>query len=171
MDTELIHVIQQRLHRKCKILFKPEDPWLLSLNKALEGLSRRESVAWAFECCLPLIDSPELQEAYELVEKWARGEVKMPQAKQAILSIHRLAREAQELNEELRLRAIAQGLSTVHTSKHAIGLPLYYLSSLVHRSGIVYPQVISATIAKYQQTIEDIKQRDLTQTPWANFLT
>lgn len=167
MDTQRV---QDRLSRKRKILFAEKDPGLVDLKAALERLSRREIVLWAFECCEPQLDRPELHEAYTLVTKWARGEIKMPQAKRAILAIHSLAGEADELAEELRLRALAQGLSTVHTPTHAMGLPLYSLSSLVYRTGTVNRHEIDASLHHYHQVIERVKQMDIEAMTWADFL-
>lgn len=162
--------IQARLKHKRKLLFEPHDPYLEDLQRELEELTRRQLVLWALKSSEDLLDSPTLHEAHRLVTQWARGEIKMPQARQAILSIHQLAGEAPQLADELRLRAIAQGLSCVHTPKHALGLPLYQLSSLVHRSGIIDEQEILAKLNQYHQTIEDVKRLDPCDFSWANFL-
>ena len=67
---------------------------------------------------------------------WAAGVIRMPLARQAILSCHALARELTAPGDIARCHAVAQGCSVVPTTGHAMGLPVYELTAVVRERGL-----------------------------------
>lgn len=67
-------------------------------------------------------------------EPWAKGQIKMPVARRAILELHALAKEINEEQLSLLCRAIAHACATVHTERHALGLPIYELTVMVSKT-------------------------------------
>ncbi len=58
--------------------------------------------------------------------KWLSGEIKLPQAKAAILECHKAARETEgNPVAQAAARAIGQCSSTIHSATHCLGLALY----------------------------------------------
>ena len=79
---------------------------------------------------------------------WAAGEIKMPVAKRAILNCHALAKKMTSPTDSARCHAIAQGFSVVHTTGHALGLPIYELTAIVRELGVeLFQLLISLGIA------------------------
>ena len=74
--------------------------------------------------------------ALELTRFWAAGEIKMTQAKRAILDCHAMAKEI-TIPEDIALcHAIGQACGVVHTVGHALGYPIYELTAIARRYGI-----------------------------------
>ncbi len=135
--------VKAKQKRKNQILFSKQSVLLQDLMVLLEGQHRRAVVLWALE----LAEQPvrQLEERYgdprpraALTEarRWARGEIKMPQAKRAILDCHALAKEIQDPADQALCHGVGQACSTVHTPGHGIGLPIYELTALVYRHGL-----------------------------------
>lgn len=105
--------------------------------------NHRTLVMWAIDCAkLPLErfekKYPEERRpgaCLELCESWARGKVKMPIAKQAILDSHAVAKEIDDGEYGALCHAIGHAGATVHVETHAIGLPIYELTSIVIKYG------------------------------------
>ena len=64
-----------------------------------------------------------------------KGKVKMNKARYAILALHHSAGEKDPVTQA-KMRAIAHGISCVHTPGHALGIPMYYFTSLIREYGI-----------------------------------
>ncbi|HOB20656.1 MAG TPA: hypothetical protein PKO35_08160, partial [Candidatus Atribacteria bacterium] len=71
----------------------------------------------------------------EYCEAWARGKVKMPIAKRAILDAHSVAKMIYDDEYSALCHAIGHAGATVHVGTHAIGLPMYELTALVIKYG------------------------------------
>lgn len=107
--------------------------------RALESLAKTQSketlVVWALDyselVLLPIWrkyypeDSRPIN-ALKASREWLAGEIKLPQAKVAILECHAAAREA-DANPaaQATARAIGQSASAIHSTRHCIGLALY----------------------------------------------
>ena len=96
----------------------------------------------------------------------------MPQAKQAILQVHAMAKELNSPEEIALCHAAAQGCSVIHTPGHALGYPIYELTALVHRYGIEHCiQPVEKRREEYVQRPFFWEQQEPTpQRVWASFL-
>lgn len=136
--------VKARIKRKNQILFSQESPILRELAMLLETQNRRTVVLWALDlsgdCVRELLEKyPEDKrpwKAWEEAKLWAAGEIKMPVAKKAILACHSLAKEIAAPEDKALCHAVGQACSTVHTKRHAMGLPLYELTALVKKYGV-----------------------------------
>lgn len=172
--------VKARIKRKNKVLFRPDDPLLSPLAKALEASSRRAVVLWALtiaeetEAWLAerIPDDGRAKEALRLSWLWARGEVKMPVAKASILSCHGLAKETDDGVSIALCHAIGQACGCVHTPDHALGLPIYELTALVRERGVDACQAeVERRTAYYLDALERARVRASTDSgPWARFL-
>lgn len=131
-----------KAHRK--ILFSKEDILLQPLQQALTRLNHRAIVLWTLEAgqksmkafSSPVSQDPRPQDALDSARAWAEGRIKMPLARQAILSCHRMAREVPSLADQALCHAIGQAASAVHTPGHAMGYPTYALTAQVLKLGL-----------------------------------
>ena len=73
--------------------------------------------------------------------QWLDGEIKLPQAKPAILACHAAAKEAEEFPVARgAARAIGQSASTIHSARHCIGLAFYGALAVAYEElGITTP--------------------------------
>lgn len=137
-----VEKLKDRLHRHRQILFGKDDPFLAPVNAAVAEASGKAVILWA----LDLADetAEKLYEKYQDpcflsavadARLWARGIIRMPEAKRSILACHAFAREAYNASDRAWCHAVGQACSTVHTVRHAIGYPLYDLSALVFQYG------------------------------------
>ncbi len=134
-----IDIIEQRQQKKRKILVEQTDSLLEPLKTALEQASHKVQVLFAFMCIESLkqvldevqTDHGLLKRVLENGRRWAQGEVKMTLVKPDILAIHQLAKETTSPILRAYLHAYGQGLSVIHTPKHALGLPIYELTGLI----------------------------------------
>lgn len=127
-----------------KILFNRESDCLQPLLTLIERQKHRTLVLWALEYAEALSGKfgakypgeTRLQEAVDVCEAWARGEVKMPVAKKAIHAAHNAATAVEDDIVYCAIaRAVGQAVSTVHVETHAIGGPMYALTALAYESG------------------------------------
>lgn len=147
------------------------------LNVELGSANRREVVLWAFECAeaaletlrlkCPRLEQP--QQALTVCRAWARGDVRMPVARRAILDCHAACRGCTDGELISLCHAIGQGLSAIHTPRHAIGLPIYELTAMVYRLGDAYEIPVAEKLAWYLETLERVRGTD-GQYPWIDFL-
>lgn len=94
-------------------------------------------ILWALDCAkVPLEqveatcpDEKRPRLALELCEAWAKGNIKMPLAKKAILQAHAVAKETDRITGAL-CHGIGHVGATVHVKSHALGLPMYELTAL-----------------------------------------
>lgn len=170
-----------RMRRKDQILFAPDSPLLQDLATALAGQSRRAVTLWALEqagrVALQLAEKyPDLScpmDAVAAARAWAAGQIRMPQAKRAILACHAMAKDLPEdPAAAARCHAVAQGCSTVHTTGHALGLPIYEMTALVYEQGVPGCRAAAeAQAAAYRQRLFYWQQQaPASPGPWAPFL-
>lgn len=142
-DQELIANIQSHIRRHNQLFFTKNDPFLADLNQAFNECDHKTLIIWALKNCDIIIDKLSVDptdlttviNAYDLCERWAKGETKMPHAKAEILKTHAIAKRLSDPVMIALIHAIGQGLSVVHTPKHALGLPIYELSAIVYAKG------------------------------------
>ncbi len=118
-----------------KMLNDWDAPYIQSLVKLIETQSKETLALWAADYAqktmIPLWTkhSPEdlrPLNALSAAKQWLAGEIKLPQAKVAILECHAAARDAEDAPAaQAAARAIGQSASTIHSARHCIGLPLY----------------------------------------------
>lgn len=173
--------IQKRIRAGRKILFSREDDCLRSLQLLIDACSRKAVVCWALELAgetAGLLDRqyPGDHRAGTAVAqtwRWARGEIKMPEAKKAILACHAAAKECPSPEDSSLFHAVAQACSTVHTKGHAMGYPIYELTALARRLGPENRPV------RLEQRVEHYRRRllywngayETLPGPWAAFLS
>ena len=96
----------------------------------------------------------------------------MPVAKRAILDCHALAKEMTTPADSARCHAIAQGCSVVHTTGHALGLPIYELTAVVRELGVDHcKEAIEHRNKTYIDTLLywQVHEKDY-EGPWTGFL-
>lgn len=120
-------------HRK--MLNNWEAPYIQALVRQIETQSKSTLARWAVDysekVILPLWikrqpSDERPRKALDAAKSWLAGEMKLPQAKPAILACHAAAREAaDDPVAQAAARAIGQCASTIHSAQHCIGLALY----------------------------------------------
>lgn len=139
-----IDEVRARMKRKNQILFSQESFVLQELSMLLENQNRRTVVLWALDlsgdCVRELLEKyPSDKRPFKALEEakqWAAGEIKMPVAKKAILNCHSMAKDIESPVDKALCHAVGQACSTVHTKRHAMGLPIYELTAIVNKYGI-----------------------------------
>ncbi len=118
-----------------KMLSDWEAPYIQSLMKLIEMQSKSTLANWSLDYaqhhilpiwCKHYPDDYRPQNTLKEARRWLAGEIKLPQAKAAILECHEAAREA-DTNPaaQAAARTIGQCASTIHSARHCIGLALY----------------------------------------------
>ena len=109
--------------------------------------------------------------AIEKTRQWARGDIKMPEAKKAILAAHAMAKDITDVSDQALCHAIGQACGTVHVETHAIGLVFYELTATVRLYGIddCEPMLIKR-INEYQSYLPICAQH-IHQYQWAKFIS
>ena len=143
---EWIDEVHAKIKRRNQVLFSKDSPLLQELRFLLDNQNHRTIVLWAFELAEEAVKT--LEEKYptegrprnalEASKLWASGRIKMPAVKREILNCHTLAKEMQSLEDSALCHALGQACSTVHTSGHALGFPIYDLTAIVRKYGIAY---------------------------------
>lgn len=136
--------VQIKLKRKNQILFSKDSEYLQDLMLLIQNQDHRALALWAFDLAeesiatlakkYPCERRP--QEALEAAQDWAAGTIKMRLAQRKILDCHAYAKELTCKEDIAICHAIGQACSVVHTPGHAIGYPIYDLTSIVLRLGI-----------------------------------
>jgi len=171
--------VEYKLKKKNKLLFSRDSKCLEDLLLLIRRQKHRTLVLWAFACVktpLKIFESKYPDEkrprnALDLCEKWAKGEVKMPDAKRAILDCHRVCREIDDAYFIALCHAIGQGVSSVHVETHAVGLAIYELTAIVLANRDNYQEVVKNKIKYYMDTLTFFQQHlEEIPYPWADFL-
>lgn len=102
--------------------------------------------------------------------RWAAGEIKMPQAKRAVLACHAAAKELSGSWAVAMCHAVGQGVSAVHVREHAMGLPIYELTAIVRAHPGDYEAPALEKTARNLEWLDFWKQADLSAYAWAKFL-
>lgn len=172
--------VEIKLKKRNKILFSRDSQSLQELINLIQLQNHRSLVMWALDCAkLPLEqfeakypDERRPRTCLELCEAWARGKIKMPIAKQAILDSHAVAKKIDDSEYGALCHAIGHAGATVHVETHALGLPIYELTAIVLKYGKDnFPEPVSEKINFYYNRLlywqENTDQLGL---HWANFL-
>ena len=162
-------------------MFNRESEIIQPLRALVETSTHRALVLWALECTrrflkiyeerVPGDDRPSC--AYERAVAWAAGAIKIGEGRQAILSAHRAAREAEaDPIAWAAARAVGQGLSTIHVETHALGMVFYGLTCLIHLDQTGDPAAVAdKEIAWFYEALEKINDApEDPNRPWAAFL-
>lgn len=165
--------VEARLKRKNKILFSKDSSSLRKLAKLLTIQNHRTVIMWALDCAQIPLEKFELKypnetrprTCLEVSKSWARGKVKMPLARRAILNAHAVAKEIDDSEYGALCHAIGHAGATVHTEGHALGLPMYELTAMVLMYGkdnFTKP-VEEKNILLYRSTLVLAKDRSLSR--------
>ncbi|VDN49175.1 conserved protein of unknown function [Petrocella atlantisensis] len=172
--------VEIKLKKKNKILFSRDSDCLQALIQLIQKQNHRTLVLWALDCArLPLeqfeakySDEPRPRTCLKLCDAWARGKIKMPIAKQAILDSHAVEKEINDSVYGALCHAIGHAGATVHVETHALGLPFYELTAIVLEYGIDYfAKPVSEKIDYYYQRLLYWQENtEKVERDWAKFL-
>lgn len=135
--------VKARLKRKNQVLFAKDCEFLWQLSDLLGAQDHRTLVLWALDFAEDSVSQLESKypseerprNALDGARKWAAGKIKMPAAQRKILDCHAFAKEIECKADIAACHAVGQACSVVHTAGHAIGYPIYDLTSIVYRLG------------------------------------
>ncbi len=130
--------------RKNEIWFRKSNELILSIDEVISSKSHRAIVLWGLSMANEVhnklsryaFEDTRPRNAINLATDWAFGRDTMRNARNAILSCHSLCKEDYSEIDNLYCHAIAQACSTVHTPKHAMGLPIYELTAIAKIYGV-----------------------------------
>lgn len=172
--------VEIKLKKRNKVLFSCDSRCLQDLIKLIQLQNHRTLVMWAMDCAkVPLKqfeskypDERRPRICLELCENWARGRIKMPIAKRAILDSHAVAKEINDSEYGALCHAIGHAGATVHVETHALGLAFYELTAIVLKYGKDnFQKPVSEKISYYLSRLlywhENIAKLGL---DWAGFL-
>ncbi len=172
--------VEIKLKKRNKVLFSCDSRCLQDLIKLIQLQNHRTLVMWAMDCAkVPLKqfeskypDERRPRICLELCENWARGRIKMPIAKRAILDSHAVAKEINDSEYGALCHAIGHAGATVHVETHALGLAFYELTAIVLKYGKDnFQKPVSEKISYYLSRLlywqENIDKLGL---DWAGFL-
>lgn len=172
--------VENKIKRRNKILFSRDSECLQDLIKLIELQSHRTIVMWAFDCAEMPLEQFEAKYpnehrpriCLELCEDWARGKIKMPVAKRAILDSHAVAKEINDMEYGALCHAIGHAGATVHVETHALGLAFYELTAIVLRYGkdTFTEPVIDKINYYYNRLLYWQENTDKLNLDWAAFL-
>lgn len=169
---------KQRRHNQ--ILFDRNSILLQPLREQIAQQHHIVVVVWCFDCLQSLAailrqrwgEDARIDQVLDICRQWAKGGVKMPQAKAAILAVHGIAKETADPIIAAWAHAIGQGCGSIHTEAHAIGMVTYDLTAMVHQYGIEQcRQPIEEKVQWYMDRLSSFHdQDDLLKQTWAPFL-
>ncbi len=172
--------VQEKLKKKNQVLFGQNNILLQDLSALIDQQNHRIMVLWALVFAEEIANLLQTRypkdtrpiDAVNTCKEWAKGSVKMPEAKHAILQAHALAKEITSAEDIARCHAVGQACGVVHTAGHALGLPIYELTALVRKHGL--PEAIPYVEARNAQYIQQLLywQTHYNDEPreWASFL-
>jgi hypothetical protein len=172
--------VEIKIKKRNKILFSRDSQCLQELLELIRLQSHRTLVMWALDCAkMPLIQFEEKypneqrpRTCLNLCEDWARGKIKMPIAKRAILNSHAVAKEINDDEYGTLCHAIGHAGATVHVETHAIGLPMYELTAMVlkYEKNDFHKPVIEKTEYYIERLLYWHENTDKLKFDWADFL-
>ncbi len=172
--------VEIKIKKRNKLLFSRDSQCLQELIELLQLQNHRTIVMWALDCAKQPLEQFEARypderrprTCLELCEDWARGKIKMPIAKRAILDSHAVAKEINDREYGALCHAIGHAGATVHVETHAIGLPIYELTAIVlkHGKDNFSRPVIEKINYYYNQLLYWEKNTDKLGLHWADFL-
>ena len=175
-----LDTVKVRAKRKNKVLFMPGDAVFDALAPLTERAGRRALVLWALslaEEALPRLQAllpgeTRPMESVLLARLWARGEVKMPAAKAAILACHAVARENVSAEAAALCHAVGQACAVVHARGHALGFAVYELTAIARREGVEECRAaVEGRVREYAAQLARAQAGAQSASgPWAKFL-
>jgi hypothetical protein len=147
----------------------------------IEELPHRILVLWSLDCAehvLPIFEmrqSADLRPglAIEAARKWARGEIKMPEAKRAAQEAHNAATAVGfDPAACAAARAMGHAVGTVHVETHAIGVVMYGLTAFVYAAGDEAADEVIVRECQwfYDRLVYWQTEGEKIKGPWAPFL-
>ena len=179
-ETLWMKEVRGRIKRKNQILFSKDSVLLQDLSAVIGVQNRRVLTLWALDLAGEVSRIFEKRHPNQFLPRntvsmaraWAQGQIKMSAAKRAILDCHALAKEMKEPVDIALCHAIAQGCSVVHTTGHALGLPIYELTAIVRENGI--DSCREPVEDRCQEYVDKLlywhQQEPQYEGPWADFL-
>lgn len=139
-----IDEVSVKAKKKNQVLFSKDSEYLQDLIMLFQNQNHKVMVLWAFDLATESIARLEAKypeekrpgEALEAARDWAAGKIKMRIAQRKILDCHAFAKEIDCKEDIAMCHAIGQACAVVHTAGHAIGYPIYDLTSIIYRLGI-----------------------------------
>lgn len=175
-----IEEVKNNIRKKRAILFDKHSELLSELRTVIDKQNRRTVVLWAFYFAEQAVDIlskkyPDESAPYYALQAcklWASGEIKMPVAKREILACHGMAKSITSPEDIALCHAIGQALSCVHTKGHALGFPIYELTSIVCKYGIENcKEIIEKRVKEYTDILLSISgENKEKEYKWADFM-
>lgn len=142
--------VRTKLKKKNQVLFGKDAEFLQDLTMLFREQNHRIIVLWALDLAAESVakleekypDETRPREALEAARAWAEGKIKMRLAQRKILDCHAFAKELDRKEDIALCHAIGQACAVVHTVGHAIGYPMYELSSIVYRLGMEVLEIL-----------------------------
>lgn len=175
--------VEENIKKKKQILFTRKSTCIKELQAMIAEQKHATMIMWAMNCLSLTLqelericpNNPAFAHAIDESKRWARGEIKMPQAKRAILDCHAQAKEMQDKCAIALCHAIGQGCGTVHVESHALGLPFYELSAIVYKHKCKgYEKAIEDKLNYYKERLlywQSQEENLLKKQTWASFIT
>lgn len=180
MYTDTRYSIESKYKNGNRLLFSRNSACLQDLIRLMELQNHRTLVMWAFDCVqepLSLFEAkyphePRPRKALELCKAWAKGLIKMPEAKSAILSVHAVAKDFDDKEFIAIAHAIGHACATVHVKTHALGLVFYELTAVVFHEGLEKCDLpVNRKIDHYKERLLYWQKNiDAEDVPWVKFL-
>lgn len=180
IPMDWMNEVKIKLQRKNQVLFDKNSSCLRDLTVLFEMQKHRVMVLWALDFAAGSVasleekypDEKRPREALEAAWDWASGKIKMRPAQRKILDCHAFAKEIGCKEDVAACHAVGQACAVVHTAGHAIGYPIYDLTSLIYRAGIDHCADIVAL--RKQEYVDSLfywrEHSDSYQGSWADFL-
>lgn len=172
--------VELKLKKRNKILFSRDSQCLQELIGLIQLQNHRTLVLWALDCAEVTLEEFEAKYPDERRPRtclsrcaaWARGEIRMPMAKRAILDAHAVAKEIDDPEYGALCHAIGHAGATVHVETHALGLPFYELTAIVLRHGKdSFQEPVRKKIDDYYHRLLYWQENtDKIEMDWADFL-
>lgn len=158
MEMTWLDEVREKARRRNQILFQRDSLLLQPLARQLLRTPKEKVVAWALACAEETAADfaqrhPQerlLHDTIDAARSWIRGEIRLPAVRSMILACHALAKTMSDPSDADRCHAVAQACSTIHTDKHALGLPMYELTAIVRDTGLSgCPEAVEARVRSY----------------------
>ena len=172
--------MRRRRQRGNTILFSKDGEYLIPLSDYLNTMDRRAVVIWALglaDDAAKELSTRKPQEerparAIEAAWLWAGGREKMSLARRFILDCHAAAHDMIDPADAALCHAIGQACSVVHTTKHALGFPLYDLTATALSAGDCdIDKLLDAKLSLYfDRAVAAVRALTSFQGDWAPFM-
>lgn len=163
--------------RQRKLAFLPTDEELTDFYALAGSCSKLCLVAWALEYSAKYVDTfakycddERVRGARDAAFFWAKGQMKMPEARRYILDAHKAARECGNAAGEAAARAVAHAASSVHSGRHAAGLVLYGLTAVALEYGRDSSEVKEELRRLTDGLARVATKKEYLESDWAKFL-